>query len=273
MNRAILTVTALAVALLAAGSATAVDTFEDFTTDPGWEGVGNLPADGLGSDFGYSGGTNNAGGAVGEGGGTIIRSGTAPPGDGSQPPVAYYAANLGGQLTFDDAFSASGKASLTNNGNIFLGFFDSANACFSSLCNGGGGRMQTTAMGWLIDYAGTFMVVGTPPGGWQDSIGTGSTPSGQFDWSITYDPSAGPNGELSGTFAGLSAGSFDIGSRRTGGAIFDRFGIAAGTDAVNACCSGVGPLYIDDVTYTVIPEPAVFSMLACGGLLLLRRRR
>ena len=45
---------------MAAGPASAVDVFEDFTVDPLWAEVGNLPGDGLGLDFGYSGGTNNA---------------------------------------------------------------------------------------------------------------------------------------------------------------------------------------------------------------------
>lgn len=277
MKRTIVNVTVLAVALVAAGSVLAVEVTEDFSGDPGWEGVNNRPGDGLLSDFGYS-ATGNAGGAIGEGGGVISRSGTPPQSDGSQPPVAYYAADLGAQLTLDQPFQASGVASLTNNGNIFLGFFDSANPCFSSLCDGGGGRMQATAMGWLVDFASTYMVAGVPGGGWVISSGFPATPGGQFAWDMAYDPDAGANGQLTGNLGPITGVTIDISAgARSGGAVFDRFGLAGGTDNVldpgsYPCCVGTGPLYIDDVTYT-IPEPAALSVLACGGLLMLRRRR
>jgi hypothetical protein len=272
MNRAMLTLAALAVGLMVTGSAWGVHTFqkmEDFSVDPGWEGVGNRPADGVNSqDYGFS-NTNNAGGAAaGEAGGTIRRTGGQPP----DPPIAYYADDLNGFVDFDHAFSASGTAQLQNQAAGFLGFFNSTDPCFTSLCGNGSFGGQSVLAGWFLDFASVFMVYEGPGGGVWQSSASNSTTTGTdaFNWSIDYDPNAG-NGELSGTFGGFSIASVDIGAGiRASGATFDRFGIASATDTD---FGNSGPFFIDDVEYTATPEPAVLGILACGTLLMLRRRR
>ena len=269
MRRASLMMTALAVGLMVTGSAWGVHTFqkmENFSSDPGWDATGNTPGDGLGQDFGFS-NTNNAGAAAGEAGGIIGRTGTS----GSNPsaPVAYYAADLGGTIDFNHPFSASGRIFLqdqANTTNAFLGFFDSNNACFSSQCSG------PSVAGWLVDFASTYMVWDGPGGGsWEKSAGFPTTERGLLDWSFSYDPDAGTNGEISGTLGTIVVAPTDISAFvRGSGATFDRFGIAGGTDTN---FGSTGPAYIDDVTYTAIPEPAIAGLLACGGLMLFRRRR
>src|SRR5262249_15238323 len=77
---------------------------EDFSRDPGWEGVGNEVeyrnevTDGA-HNFGYSGTNHISGGPPGEAGGIIFR----------KAPWCYYADPKVGPLTLDDELYASGK--------------------------------------------------------------------------------------------------------------------------------------------------------------------
>jgi hypothetical protein len=95
---------------------------EDLTKDPGWVGssnrakVANAPA---GShDFGFSAGTNFAGGGRGELGGDLWRGGR----------YAYYADRVG-PLTLGDRLEASGKVVLrvgAPDSDVYLGWFNGA---------------------------------------------------------------------------------------------------------------------------------------------------
>lgn len=103
-------------------SADLVQVREDFTADPGWEGMNNrIRASNpprIEQDFGWS-PTRRTGGAGGELGGTIWRSRT----------IAYYALPIGKPLTFKDKFSASGKITLMHAdkvGGAYIGFFNHA---------------------------------------------------------------------------------------------------------------------------------------------------
>jgi hypothetical protein len=97
---------------------------QDFTADPGWEGVNNrvvcesCPT--VTQDFGWS-PTSYSGGSGGEIGGTIVQSRTP----------AWYGLALGRPLSFRDRFSASGSIAIMpmegteRSGAAYLGFFNS----------------------------------------------------------------------------------------------------------------------------------------------------
>src|SRR5262245_20411112 len=95
---------------------------ENFNVDPSWDGHNNRPATAeapppamnVTQNFGYVSGGTHAGGTAGEIGGFITPTGEA----------AYYGKVLS-TLTFNDAFSASGKIKLDGGGNTLLGFFNS----------------------------------------------------------------------------------------------------------------------------------------------------
>ncbi|MGE5310958.1 MAG: hypothetical protein ACM3MN_04380, partial [Nitrospirota bacterium] len=101
-----------------------VQVHQDFTTDPGWEGVSNrvvcenCPT--VTQDFGWS-PTSGSGGSGGEIGGTVVQSRTP----------AWYGMALGRPLSFRDRFSASGSIAIMPiertepSGAAYLGFFNS----------------------------------------------------------------------------------------------------------------------------------------------------
>src|SRR5262245_837136 len=93
---------------------------QDFSTDPGWEGMNNrieaIDPPSVTQNFGWS-RTDHTQSGQGEIGGKVSRSRT----------IAYYAMPLGKPLTFKDAFSASGKITLMPGekiGGAYIGFFN-----------------------------------------------------------------------------------------------------------------------------------------------------
>ena len=84
-----------------------ISKFENFNVDPSWDGHNNRPAtaeapppaQNVTQNFGYVSGGTHAGGTAGEIGGFITPTGE----------TAYYGKVLS-NLTFNDAFSASGKS-------------------------------------------------------------------------------------------------------------------------------------------------------------------
>src|SRR5215510_14257110 len=93
---------------------------QDFSSDPGWEGMNNrIEASNpptVHQDFGWS-ATDHLGSGTGELGGEIWRSRT----------MAYYAMPIGKPLSFKDGFSASGKIALMpceKTGGAYIGFFN-----------------------------------------------------------------------------------------------------------------------------------------------------
>ena len=113
------TLCALSLLLLATAPAGALEQrFEDFSSDPGWDGNNNRSTDPAcmttTQAFGYSAGTSNAGGSAGEIGGSIQRA----------ADIAYYADTIAAS-GFDSTLSASGKLAVTgaNGGGAIIGFF------------------------------------------------------------------------------------------------------------------------------------------------------
>src|SRR5688572_28368099 len=103
---------------LAAAEGELMQVKQDFTNDPSWEGVGNRieasdpPT--IRQDFGWRAGEKGGGGEIG---GLVSHSRTP----------AHYALPFGKPLTFNDAFSASGKIRVMpgkTNGNGYIAFFN-----------------------------------------------------------------------------------------------------------------------------------------------------
>lgn len=188
----------------------ALTRIENFTTDPGWQGMGNRRQVGcfqVVQDFGFS-YTWNAGVGPGEIGGRISRT-TTPAHYGK--PIS--ARSLEGEL------AASGRICLVDNGDggCFVGWFNSLRQ----------GWRPVNFLGFRLDGANVHLAYTT--GNWMaEGLGTGLSlnPGVKHNWSISYDP-GGPGGL--GTISFLLDGELRtldlLPGHRTAGASFDRFGL------------------------------------------------
>lgn len=221
---------------------------QDFSSDPGWQGVHNRlrpdPVPEKRQDFGYR-RSHHVGAAAGEIGGVVWRS----------VKPAWYAKKLA-PLTFDNRLSASGKFALAQathvegwqtGSTIYVGFFNAAE------------------QGWRpINFMG-FALSGTnePPGSATLSVSYGTrlyeaggavlkadklptiAPDGApHDWSLDYDPDGNSGqGTLTLTVDRASIVLSPTLDHRRHGGTFDRFGI------FNLQLPG-GPMtaYFDDMT-------------------------
>jgi len=226
---------------------------EDFSTDPGREGVGN---EGVFTDcdieywhnFGYS-PTARAGGMAGEIGGTIYRTEETEPWN-----AAFYGAVVPGTLNLNSTLQATGRVAMvrgTSDSALLLGWFDSTKATHA----GSGGCWPTNFVGILLE--GTSQLGWYFRGVYRNSVGAkGDGQPGPFivpdgtphSWTCQYSPTAnGVNGSITVTLDGqvntlnLAAGA------KTAGAIFDRFGLVTyqkGGHGLEA--------YFDDIQYTTL---------------------
>jgi len=219
---------------------------EDFSKEPAdWIGRGNRvtfedrqPA-GV-HDFGFSPGTNYAGGAkAGEIGGAIWRGG----------PFAYYADAVG-PLDLDHPLQARGKIKMLTGGpdsDLLLGFFN-------------GGTAKEQGKGDVTNFVGVhvggptrvghyFAPVCATAHGRRVSPGKGPVlvPGKSYEWSFVYDPAANNKlGEITVTL-GQDAVTLPLkANQKADGATLDHFGlftVAQGGQMIK--------LYLDDLTYTV----------------------
>ena len=233
--------TALVVLLGVGQTGTAAIQTENFDVDPGWTVVGSGDN---GNDFGYQAASSYAGGSPGEGGGRFTRSDF----------VKYYGdTELGGLITLDLPFSASGKFDHTA---AFTPDFGHTNM-IGHFSTGGLGRVgiglnnSGTSLYWVaVIVLDDFT-----------TLGTGFTtiaPNVNRTWSYDWDPDGGTAGEGSLTVM-LDAATHTLeltAAERATGATLDAFGF--GGLAANGSESGwYADMYIDDVAYTVlIPEPS-----------------
>lgn len=199
---------------------------ESFDRDPGWTGRNHRPdpKDCIETvqDFGFS-STRNAGGAVGEIGGTVSRSIT---------PASC--ARRIATRTLDERLQASGRLAVTaceGGSGLLVGWFHSSSR----------GWRTPNSLAFRIDGDGggfrVFFEYGTR--GWQTGGGqafegeyqkgrAGFIPAGgaSHPWSLEYDPeAAGGAGEITFTLDGVSHRAELAPGHRQEGASFDRFGI------------------------------------------------
>jgi hypothetical protein len=233
---------------------------EDFSTDPGWMGSGNhatfLDRDQGGThDFGFSAQTYHAGGAPGEVGGVIWRSGL----------YGYYADAVG-PLTLTNRLEARGKVVLLAappDSGAYLGWFNSAEKTnappqagnFIGIKIGGPTRVGHY---FLPAYATASRPSREAAAGRQHpkrvSIearqGPVLTPQKVFSWTLVYDP-AGNDG--TGTLAAtLGTESVTLPLKKgdkAWGATLDRFGLF--TTHIGG---SYVKIYFDDLAYTAAPR-------------------
>jgi hypothetical protein len=215
---------------------------EDFSKDPGWVGTGNRVTfedhEQVGAhNFGYSAATNFAGGAPGEVGGGLWRSGD----------FGYYADRVG-PLNLEQRLEARGKVKLVTAGpdsDMQLGWFNSAAKQKGS---GDAENFIGIHVGGPTRVGHYFIPAFATAKGATGRVKQGPvlTPGKVFDWSLVYDPAAnGGDGEVRVTLGTESATLALKPGQKAEGAVLDRFGLFTSTAG-----GQMVKIYLDDLQYT-----------------------
>jgi hypothetical protein len=208
-------------------AALAADRSQDFSEDPGWEGVNNRIspdyAQTVKQDFGYS-ETSHTGGEKGEIGGLITRS----------LVKASYAKKIEPK-TLQDKLTASGKFAVPRadgGSGVIFGWFNENSTGWRTphsmvfRLDGNGGKY------WVFFEYGTSEY-GTGGGDTFEGDRYQTTATKPFEtgdtvheWTLTYDPEgAGGLGEMSFTLDGNTFTAPMLEGHKDQGATFDRFGM------------------------------------------------
>lgn len=215
---------------------------QDFTRDPGWIAVGNRTTfedrEQVGAhDFGFSATTSHAGGAPGEVGGGLWRSGD----------FGYYADRVG-PLNLEQRLEARGRVKLITAGpdsDMRLGWFSSGAKekqsgeaeNFVGITVGGPTRIGHYFIPAIATSKGTRGKVEQGP-----VLAVGKV----LDWSLLYDPAAnGGLGEMRVTLGADSATLALKPGQKAEGATLDRFGLFTSTAG-----GQMVKIYLDDLAYT-----------------------
>jgi hypothetical protein len=259
-----------ALAIMTSGSASAFALFqvtENFNSDPvawGPDGPGS-PNSTAPQDFGWK-NSNNAGGGLGEAGGTFSRMTSARYDtsiDDADPTEA-------GVDPSTDALTMSGRIEVTGGtANPYLGWFSNTALGAAEPTNFIGFRLDTEKL--LLNVRANGASAAVP--GQDTAVGANNSLANASTFSITYNPNGnGGTGTLTGSINGgastatinLTAGAKDL------MADLGRFGMF--TRAPGTAPQGMA--FFDDLVYTsTIPEPAFFSILSIGAVLGQRRPR
>jgi hypothetical protein len=207
--------------------------------------------------FGFS-DTSIAGGAsgAGEAGGAFTRTGVT---------IAYADVDLGGTLGRNEDLKLSGNFMVTSDytnfdGAMLIGYFNTADVNTVGAIPFIGVQLADVnrAFATITQSDGSFTNVLVPI-----TVDTKYT----FDLNYIANPLDG-SGTLTGTLAGVPVSISAGASTDT----FDAFGIATGWTPPAAPALRMD-VYVDDLTYSVVPEPGSMGLsLVLGGLLVLRRR-
>ena len=263
-----LTAVALLTSARCAIGATVTETFD---VDPGWTSVGN----GInGNDFGYQPNSSYAGGVQGEVGGRFTRTDTNK---------VYADTTIGGTLTLDEPFEASGRIDATARSTpdfgyaLGLGHFAFEGGGFGPRNHVGiffHNGVSASELSWGI---GIRFSNGSDDGA--DS--TVISMNADRTWSYSWIPDEGIHGagRLTATLSGPGGGTkiLDVTpQQRALGVTLDSFGFAGHYPSPpDGSANRYADLYIDDVTYTIVPEPSALALATFGllGLLAFGRRR
>ncbi|MBI1784596.1 hypothetical protein HYR69_05575, partial [Candidatus Sumerlaeota bacterium] len=229
---------------------------QSFDSDPGWDGKNNRLARemepvAIHQDFGYTPGTNHAGGAPGEIGGTIY----------SDSVPAYYAKKIP-KGTLDTRASASGKIFVgAGPGNTLFGFFNSGtinewrtpNAIVVRI-NARGEKFHAYIEFMTAKWRAGAMIIGSYDQV-TDRFAADELPCDKaYDWSLDYNPNGKDgNGEITFSIGGKTATSNIPPALRADGLAFNRFGILSVVKSFDA----PGTLWMDDLKLN--GEAAEFS--------------
>jgi hypothetical protein len=253
---------ASAVCLSLSASAFGVQQTEDFTVDPGWTGVGNTA-------YGFS-NTNNAGGTAGEAGGAVPSRTT---------DITYYAdTTLGGGLTQLDSFTATGRFTISPrtdfDGGFAIGYFDST----GTVNAGQDGHFIEGAYMRVLDGGGSGYRVMASLSGQRSATDVINIDGGvDYLFGLIYEPTGGGPTTARLTVEirdaanpGTVLDTAIIDQPNNAGHVYDAFGIQTGDFNREAPSSNA---FIDDLNYTVVPEPFGGALLLLGGVTLLSGRR
>ncbi len=217
---------------------------QDFQKDPGWIGAGNRVTfedrEQVGAhDFGFSAATNHAGGAPGEVGGGLWRSGE----------FGYYADRVG-PLGLDQRLEARGKVKLITAGpdsDMQLGWFN------SSAKEKGAADAENFVgihVGGPTRIGHYFIPVFATANGTKGKVEKGPVlmPGRVLDWSLIYDPAgSGGNGEMRVTLGSESVTLVLKQGQKAQGANLNRFGLFTSTAG-----GQMVKIYLDDLSYTAV---------------------
>jgi len=249
--------------LMSIGTVDAFTITEYFDSDPGWRSF-NLPVDN--NDFGFR-NSNFAGGNTGEAGGFFSQT----------DQVAWYGNDTIGNFTGNNIISASGLMNIYNvepdyNNNIQISHFDS------------NGPPHINGMGFqILEYPITGQT--TNPSSFRIFYKIGDTEGLLFiingikesrTWSYLYDPNDGSYGSLTVSVSGSGGNTATVflsGSQRNSIGTLNTFGLAEKAD--NDAYLKQSEFYIDNVSYSGVPEPATMLLLGSGlvGLAVIGRKR
>jgi hypothetical protein len=253
-----------------------------FNTDPGWDQLNNRNTYVSTNvrprfDFGYSPGTNYAGGqGGGEIGGHTFRGDSRVEFNGSR--MAYYGDPLNETLSLNQPLHAEGKVAFrrgVSDSTTLIGFFHSEDSVKSS--NSQNSATPENFVGAAIEGPSAegfyfYPTYGLDQEGVRADGGRGSPtppfiyPNGaSHNWTLDYDPNgAGGAGRIIITLDGQAVAlNLDAGHKQIG-AHFNRFGI------ITTHIDGSGQtVYFDDLTYAIgtVPEPS--SAMLAGTILLI----
>ena len=216
---------------------------QDFAADPGWAQTGNRSvyeeSTQVGThNFGFSPGTNHAGGArAGEMGGDLWRSGK----------YAHYADRVG-PLTMNDRLEARGKVVLAvgaPDSDVFLGWFGGDSKDQSPLDTGKFIGVHVGGPTRVGHYFHPALAV-TPGKPVAAPAGPVMRQGEVYNWSLLYDPAAeNGHGAITVTLGDETVTMPLKQGLRAKGGRFDRFGL------LNSPIGGqLVRIYLDDVTYT-----------------------
>jgi len=220
----------------------------------GWVEVNTSGGSGL-DDYGFS-DTANAGGTAGEAGGTVQRGDLA----------GYYAdTTLGGTLDRSDAIEASGLLDVTNIGSAFNGGVHFRH--FATDKNGAVGFALLEAFGSTTSVqAQSFIAFSDGSCESSSKLHLTDFPNSDRTWSYAFDPTGGTEsvGLLSFTIDGAGGGTLtvELDSSHAGKDFsLNAFGMVDGTVG-SPLANNTITSFIDNLEYTVVPEPSSLVLLA-----------
>jgi hypothetical protein len=262
----------------------------EFNSDPGWEGLNNRNTYVSTNvrprfNFGYSPGTNHAGGTgPGEIGGHTFRGDSRLQFNGTR--MAYYGDRLNETLSLNQPLHAEGKVSFhrgVSDSTTLIGFFHSQGSVRNNESQNSStpeNFVGAAIEGPSADGFYLYPTYGLDQESVRASGGRGTPtppyiyPNGEsHNWMLDYDPAGnGGTGSITVKLDGQAVTlNLDAGHKQIG-ALFNRFGI------ITTHIDGNGQtVYFDDLTYTIgtIPEPSTGGlafMLAFGAILRSRKR-